>query len=369
MPLLFQTRRLQIPLTPGVPSYTLPSNVVAPLDAFVRQYFTGNAVNFLPAFTAPVGSRVWNVLQPQHGLRIGQMVYYPTQIEAGGIIISGAYIVTSIVDPNNYEITTTEPSSGTGVILTNDQGIPLTSDDGQILTDGSGLYPPMIPVMTATADSDIVNVALPAHGQFNGATWYVNVNMTLGGTLINAGCTVVAVQDENNFSIQIPQDAIFNDVQLLNGGMAQAQTELYNDNHVDFILYPLSRTEYAMQPDKQIQYRPTTFWFDRQINPRIVFWNVPDNNGPYIMNLWVMQQPDDAVVEGGVGVGVPFRWFDAFCAGLALRLCRKFPPAPQSGTVIADLRAEYQAALQSALKEDIERVPLMVTPGLTSYFR
>jgi hypothetical protein len=403
MPLLFQTRRLQIPLIPGISSYTLPSNVIAPLDAFVRQYFTGNDVNFLPAFTAPPGSTVWNVYQPQHGYRLNQMVWFPGQVAAGGIIIGGAYIISGIVDANNYNITTTEPSSGTGNILFGDNGQPLTDDNGQLLTDGTGLYPPVVPTFSATAGTDLIGVNLPGHGMSSGLTYYINITLNIGGMMLNGGFTVVGVPDQNNFQIQVNQDAVYGTGEgsppvyltgdngqillddngnpiivtpgvpgtpiMLNGGLAQARTELYHDNHIDFILYPLSRTEYAMQPDKQIEYRPTTFWFDRQINPKIVFWNVPDNFGPYVMNIWVMQQQDDAVIEGGVGVGVPYRWFDAFCSGLALRLCRKFPPDPRSGTSIVDLRAEYQSALQAALREDTERTPFFLTPGLTSYFR
>jgi hypothetical protein len=404
MPLLFAVRRLQIPLIPGISSYTLPSNVIAPLDAFVRQYFTGNDVNFLPAFTAPAGSTVWNVYQPQHGYRLGQMVWYPGQVSAGGIVIGGAYIISGIVDPNNYQITTAEPSSGTGNILFGDNGQPLTNDSGQLLTDGTGLYPPVMPTFAATAGTDILTVNLHGHGMSNGQTFYINITLNIGGMMLNGGFTVVGVPDQNNFQIQVNQDAVYGTGEgsppvyltgdngqillddngnpiivtlgvpgtpiMLNGGFAQARTELYHDNHIDFILYPISRTEYAMQPEKQAEFRPTTFWAERLSNLTIHFWNVPDNNGPYLLNLYVMQQQDDAVIEGGIGIGVPFRWFDAFCSGLALRLCRKFPPDPRSGTSIGDLRNEYQVAFQAALKEDIERGPaFMLTPGLGSYFR
>src|SRR5215831_13320872 len=47
-PLLYKETLLQIPLQPGVSLYSLPRNVVACLDAFIRVYQTGNAQNFAP---------------------------------------------------------------------------------------------------------------------------------------------------------------------------------------------------------------------------------------------------------------------------------------------------------------------------------
>lgn len=260
---------------------------------------------------------------------------------ASGVLVQGPYLVTSIQDANTYEITLQTPADGSNSVA--------------------------LPIITATALSSFFNVNLPGHGRSAGQTFYVNVPTTVGGAQLSGGFTITAVPDFNNFTIQGPQPAISNQVVTMNGGLAQAQTQVYNQNPIDYILYPISRTDYASQPEKSGPlFRPTTFWFNRQIQPTIQFWNPPDNQC-YILNLWVMVQPEDATVGGGVGVGVPYRWYETFSSGLALKLARKFPPQPPNS--IADMRSEYQNALADALREDIERVPLYIGGSMQSYFR
>lgn len=157
----------------------------------------------------------------------------------------------------------------------------------------------------------------------------------------------------------------------MNTGQAQVACEAPGVDPTNFILYPLSRTEIASQPDRgpNNQYRPTTFWFDRQINPTINFWNAPDNNGPYIFSLWAMVQPEDAVIEGGTGIDVPFRFLEPFASGLAAKLARKYPPSPALGVTVKDLKDEADASLQAALMEDIERTPFFISPGVNFYYK
>jgi hypothetical protein len=349
MPLLWQIKLLQIPLAPGVKDYTLPANVVAPLDAYIRQYQTGNAQNFAPVFIADSGSQSCQVTQTAHSLAAGQMVWYPAPISAGGVIVEGPYIVTSVVDFNNYEIT-----------------LPMAAD---------GSNTAVLPIFTTAVDSPDIGVHLPAHGLSGGQTFYINIPTLVGGIQLSGGLTVISVTGPDDFVALNGQSAFAIDTETMNGGMAQTQTEDYNTPPIDFIMYPISRTEYASQANKFQQYRPTTFWFDRQVQPQIHFWNDPDNAFPYVFNLYVMQQPDDAVVGGGVGVGVPFRWFDAFAAGLAVRLALKFPPPPASGVTLPMLKLEYDdpvggnGALQKALREDIERVPLYLLGSFSGYYR
>lgn len=369
MPFLAKVTELKIPLIPGQARYQLPASVIAPLDGFIRTYQAANPTNFAPVFTAAAGSMIMQVKWPQHGLAPDEMVYFATQQTCSGVVVQGTYLVLDIVDQDNFEITLPTPADGTNLAV--------------------------LPVFYTTLGSSIVTVFLPAHGLRNGSTFYINVPLTVGGITMQGGFTVVGVPTPDSFQVQAPKSASSTvgsdfltddftgriltgpngyaltngpDGQILNNGQVQTQTQAYGVDWQDYILYPVSRTDYATQPDKQLQYRPTTFWVNRQRSPEVVFWNEPDNNGPYVFHLWVMQQFDDPQIDSGVGVDVPFRWLDAFAAGLAVRLFRKFPPPAASGILIADLRSEYEAALEAASKEDIERVPFFITPGLSGYY-
>lgn len=374
MPLLWKVEELKIPLIPGKRIYTLPTNVVAPLDAFIRTYQTGQANNFptvsgnVPAFVSAAGSTSMIVWAPESNVAPGDLVWFPAPIGTAGQVIQGAQLVTSVLDSDHFEITLTTPSDGTTTAV--------------------------LPEFSATAGSSVFEVFLPNHGLYAGQTFNINLSTTVAGILLNGGFTVVGVTGPDTFMIQGPgnANATLGDNYLLgpgnsvitgsdgypltsggapgvvmNGGLAQIQTQQYNSDPIDFIMYPLSRTEYADQPDKFLQFRPTTFWFDRQTQPKISFWNEPDNAQPYVFHLWCMLQPYDADPANGVGVDVPYRWYEAFASGLATKLARKFPPPPP--TTIADLRGEAQQALTAALSEDIERVPFYLAIGSSSYWR
>jgi hypothetical protein len=72
----------------------------------------------------------------------------------------------------------------------------------------------------------------------------------------------------------------------------------------------------------------------------------------------------DATTLASQGPDVPYRFLEALCADLALHLAKKYPPKPDSGIAMADLRADAADA-----SEDRERVPLYLVPDLTGYFR
>ncbi len=343
MPLLYKIVQLQIPLSPGVANYTLPSNIVAPLDAFIRTYQTGQAQNFVPIFATAAGSLSVIVTQLAHGLATNDMVYYPMPIAASGIIIQGPYIVTSVVDPDHYEITVTHVPDGTGSVA--------------------------VPVFAALINETDVAVHLPAHGLSNGQQFYINLPTTVGGISLSGNYTVVSTPGPDDFAINAQQPASSSEIVAMNAGLAQAQTQLYNVDFLDYILYPISRTDYASQADKDLSFRPTTFWFQRKRSPVITFWNKPDNN-VYVFNLWVMQTPDDIETSGGVGVDLVQRYNEAFASGLAAKLIRKFPEAAKAaGVTPGELKAEADAALIAALKEDIERTAFFISPGLSGYYR
>ena len=347
MPLLFKIpdAPLQIPLLPGVSKYQAPADIIAPLDATITLYTPGTGQNFTPVITGAAGSMIATITQPQHGLAAGSLAYWATAVAASGQVIQGPYIVQTVVDPNNYQIALATPLDGSNSVA--------------------------LPVFTATAASKLINVNLPDHGLAIGQSFYCNVPVTVGGNQLSGQLPVVGVVDQNNFTVQIGAGATAGGSATMNGGQAQVATQAPGVDTIDFVLYPISRSDFSGQPDRgpNLQFRPTVFWFQRLINPVISFWNAPDNTGVYVFNLWAMRQPQDAVTPGGIGLDVPYRYFEAYAAGLAAKLARKYPPPPSVGVTVGELRQEAEDALMAALREDIERVPLMISPGLSGYFR
>ncbi len=343
MPLLWKVSEVLIPLQPGVSSYTLPQSVIAPLDAFIRQYQLGTAQNFAPVITADAGDMLATVTQVAHGFGAGSMVFFATPIAASGQVIQGTYLVGGIIDFDNYQITVPTPMDGTDSVA--------------------------LPVFSTTAGSSTVQIVLANHGLSVGQSFYCNVPVTVGGRTLSGQMIVVGVTDQNTFTVSIGGNASATGSATMNSGLAQVKPSAPGVNPNDFILYPISRTDYVSQPDKNTPFRPSTFWVNRQITPVLNFWGAPDNNGPYAMHLFVMSQPDDPVIQGGVGADIPFRWIATYGAGLAALISRKYPPNPQTGVSVKDIQQDYKELLDAALREDIERTGFYISPGLSAYYR
>jgi hypothetical protein len=127
----------------------------------------------------------------------------------------------------------------------------------------------------------------------------------------------------------------------------------------DRILNSISTFEYGALPQKQTQGPPTIYWFNRQISPQITLWPVPDNGGPYTMKLQTMVQVQDANLPSGETPDIPYRWYDAFTAGLAHRLARIYTPQLEQIR-----KADYNEAWAFAASEDTEDVPVYIYPAL-----
>lgn len=131
------------------------------------------------------------------------------------------------------------------------------------------------------------------------------------------------------------------------------------------IIYPISRTEYASQPEKSQQGRPSTYWMDRLISPTITFWLVPDDTQSYTLRFYRMRQLQDANFTSGQQVDIPNRFLEAFASGLAAKLAEIYKPEMLQ---LLEQRASVKWA--KATQQDVETgIPLMLGPGLSSYYR
>lgn len=132
----------------------------------------------------------------------------------------------------------------------------------------------------------------------------------------------------------------------------------------DRLLNPISTYEYGAIPTKSTQAPPTVFWFNRQIVPVLKLWPVPDDGGPYELRMQTMVQVQDANLPSGETPDIPYRWYDAFTAGLAYRLSRIYAQ-PLEGT----RKSDYVEAWETAASEDTEDVPVYIFPALGQYYR
>ena len=131
---------------------------------------------------------------------------------------------------------------------------------------------------------------------------------------------------------------------------------LRRDN-TDYEIQRISRGEYLTLPNKTTQGRPSQFYFDRQIDPVINLWSVPENSTDQIIYYYVRRIEDaDALVNT---TDMPFRFYPCMVAGLAYYVSMK--RAPERAQL---LKVVYEEEFQRAADEDEGRTPLKLQPSI-----
>lgn len=128
----------------------------------------------------------------------------------------------------------------------------------------------------------------------------------------------------------------------------------------DYTLDRISRDQHTSIPSKTTQARPTQYFIDRQINPAMKLWPVPENSTDVIVYdvLTRMDDADDYVNT----VDLPFRFYPCLAAGLAYYIAIKKAPDR-----IQMLKAIYDEEFDRAQAEDRDRASFNVTPNLQFY--
>jgi len=130
----------------------------------------------------------------------------------------------------------------------------------------------------------------------------------------------------------------------------------------DRILVSIDRDTYAAYPDKITPARPTVYWFNLTMQPQITLWQPPDASQPYVLNYFRARQMQDATVPGGLGPEAPYRFMEAYVAGLAFKLAELYAPARMS-----ELAMRAETAIEKAKQRDVEKAPLRIVPAMGIY--
>lgn len=166
--------------------------------------------------------------------------------------------------------------------------------------------------------------------------------------------TVPLVQGTSTYSV----DA--NTVVMLD---TYIQTDNGSGQPIDRLILPISRTEYASYPNKDQQGFTTTYWFDRLLSPTVTLWPVPDGTTTSL-KYYRVRQIQDANLQGGQQVEIPYLWMEAFAYGLAQRLSTIW--APDKMMMLKPLADE---AYNIAAAQNVETAQQYISPMISGYFR
>ncbi len=155
------------------------------------------------------------------------------------------------------------------------------------------------------------------------------------------------------FNIPIPVGARAFRVREVGGATLNVQEIYFNNTLQDITISPISRSEYIALPIKNQTGTPNSFWFDRQISPILYIWPAPLPQYNAIFYSRVRMLEDIGQLTNLTEI--PQRFYEALCAGAALRLAMKYAPDR-----VEILRSLYNEAFDLAAREDSEQVPVRV---------
>ena len=128
---------------------------------------------------------------------------------------------------------------------------------------------------------------------------------------------------------------------------------------LDYTVSRIGVGDYATLPNKNTTGRPLQIYVDRQIQPTITLWPVPDL--PYTLIYWTMRRIQDATTATDV-MDMPVRFVPALIAGLAFHIAMKRPEVMQR---VPMLKQEYMEQFQLAADEDRGREPARFVPWMS----
>ena len=135
-----------------------------------------------------------------------------------------------------------------------------------------------------------------------------------------------------------------------------------NSETTDIQMNQISRSAYWNIPNKDTEARPSQWFLDKQITPRLYIWPAAENStDQVIINRLVRIEDADAGVNTA---DVPFRFFPCLSAGLAYYIALKRAPDR-----VQLLQTLYEEEFARAADQDESRASLMIAPNLRSYRR
>lgn len=137
-----------------------------------------------------------------------------------------------------------------------------------------------------------------------------------------------------------------------------------NSGVTDRLITPISRSDWAATANKGMTGFPTSYWYDKLLEPVMYLWPVPNMFIPQGLQYYIQQRPQNADMANGTDIQIPYEYYDYYCWGLAERLAYIYAPEK-----VAIISPRKEKAWLRALQANTENVPLNLDTNLGSYFR
>lgn len=132
--------------------------------------------------------------------------------------------------------------------------------------------------------------------------------------------------------------------------------DLSQGQPIDISIERISRAEYLDVPNKTVTARPSQFYVQRTIQPKVFLYPAPGAGGPYELRFYRIRRIEDAG-EYTNTPDVDFRFLPCLVAGLAYQLSLKYA----ADRTVA-LKQLYEEEFARAAAEDRDRASVYFVP-------
>lgn len=195
--------------------------------------------------------------------------------------------------------------------------------------------------------------------QDGGATWQ-NVT-TLLPVDVEAGAA---------FSIDLDNSLLAADFRIVDGSgtLIPLSGVLFRTVLRELDIYKLNRDDYQDLPNKaELGERPVQFWYDKQINPQVWLWRVPQAGGDQVV-VWSQSLIEDAGALTDE-LAVPLPWYLAIVAKCAEEVAFVIPAAELPPGRLAELQAKASVEYRTATNGESDGSSTSMLPNMAVYTR
>ena len=193
-----------------------------------------------------------------------------------------------------------------------------------------------------------------------------NVSWTLRASLSSAialpAATLVCADVDNSAT------ASFWRVRDTSGVLASVTSLVFSTLPNELPLSKMSNDDYAALPDKTgTGAKALQFWYDKQINPRIWVWPVPQAPGDQIV-VWTQRHIQDVGAFTNT-VEIPQRWYESVLLTLACRCALELPAGELPEGRYELLKGLADEHLLQAEDGESDGSPIRIAPRIGGYTR
>lgn len=150
------------------------------------------------------------------------------------------------------------------------------------------------------------------------------------------------------------------------GGTISARSLVFGHDPNEITMAPMNKDSYMQQNTKAApQRQPTQYWYDRQINPQVHMWQMPNYSYDQAV-MWCTREIQDVGALNNI-LQIPTRWYDAVISETAWLFYLE-TPIPQYDQARANaMEKKMIIARQLAGSEETDGGPIEISSDNSAY--